>query len=229
MDIKKKNYEEMKDAFETEELKVGSWTSWSMIHDARHMLFVLSRYKFVAKMLEGKRNVMEVGCGDAFGLPIVAQNLQSGGVLYAVDWEEKFLNDNRERLQFCNNVKFIQHNMNLSPLDIAVSAIYLIDVIEHVDPEQENRFIRNLIASYENKEDAVMIIGTPNLAASQYASEQSAAVHINLKSQNDLRMLLYKYFNNVFMFGMNDEVVHTGFGSMCHYIWGIACGLRDDI
>lgn len=112
MDIKKKNYEEMKDAFETEELKVGSWTSWSMIHDARHMLFVLSRYKFVAKMLEGKRNVMEVGCGDAFGLPIVAQNLQSGGVLYAVDWEEKFLNDNRERLQFCNNVKFIQHNMN---------------------------------------------------------------------------------------------------------------------
>ncbi len=79
MDIKEKNYEEMKEAFETKELSLGSWTSWSMIHDARHMAFVLSRYKFVAKMLEGRKNVMEVGCGDAFGLPIVAQNLYRGG------------------------------------------------------------------------------------------------------------------------------------------------------
>lgn len=127
-------------------------------------------------------------------------------------------------------MKFIQHDMNLGSLDnIFVDAIYLIDVIEHVDPEKEDRFIKNMIASYENKENAVMIIGTPNLAASKYASAQSTAVHINLKSQNDSKALLYKYFNNVFMFGMNDEVVHTGYGSMCHYIWGVACGLRDDM
>lgn len=79
MDIKQKNYEEMKEAFETEELRVGPWTSWSMMNDARHMAFVLSRYKFVAKMLEGRNCVMEVGCGDAFGVPIVAQSI-SGGV-----------------------------------------------------------------------------------------------------------------------------------------------------
>ena len=227
MDIKKKNYKGMKEAFETEKLSLGPWTSWSMMHDARHMAFVLSRYKFVAKMLEGRKNVMEVGCGDAFGLPIVAQNLSEGGVLYAVDWEEKFLNDNRERMEFCDNVQFIQHDMNCKPLDkIKVSAIYLVDVIEHVEPANEDIFIRNLIASYENKENAVMIIGTPNLAAAQYASTQSASVHINLKSQNDLRILLDKYFNNVFMFGMNDEVVHTGYGAMCHYIWGIGVGLK---
>lgn len=77
--IKQKNYEGMKEAFETTELKMGPWTSWSMMNDARHMAFVLSRYKFVAKMLEGRKRVMEVGCGDAFGLPIVAQNLSGGG------------------------------------------------------------------------------------------------------------------------------------------------------
>ncbi len=86
--------------------------------------------------------------------------------------------------------------------------------------------MNNVIASYENKENAVMLIGTPNLTAVQYASEQSAAVHINLKTQDDLRALLYKYFNNVFMFGMNDEVVHTGFASMSHYIWGMGVGLK---
>ena len=79
MDIKERNYKEMKSAFETEGLNQGPWTSWSMMHDARHMAFVLSRYKFVAKMLEGRKRVMEVGSGDAFGLPIVAQNLCEGG------------------------------------------------------------------------------------------------------------------------------------------------------
>ncbi len=147
--------------------------------------------------------------------------------MYAVDWEEKFLNDNKERLQFLDNVKFIQHDMNSGPLDdIKVSAIYLVDVIEHVDPTGENDFIQNLIAAYEDKENAIMIIGTPNLMAAQYASEQSASVHINLKGQDDLKSLLSKYFYNVFMFGMNDEVIHTGYGPMCHYIWGIGVGLR---
>lgn len=75
MDIKQNNYEVMKEAFETRELKLGPWTSYSMANDARHMAFVLSRYKFVAKMLEGRSRIMEVGCGDAFGLPIVAQIL----------------------------------------------------------------------------------------------------------------------------------------------------------
>lgn len=227
MDIKQKNYEEMKEAFETEELRVGPWTSWSMMNDARHMAFVLSRYKFVAKMLEGRKSVMEVGCGDAFGVPIVAQNLSGGGVLYAVDWEKKFLEDNRERMQFCNNVKFIQHDMNSSPMDdVKVSAVYLIDVIEHIDPNNETRFMDNLTASYKDKEKAVMIIGTPNLNAAQYASRQSMSVHINLKSQKTLRALLDGYFHNTFMFGMNDEVLHTGYSAMCHYIWGMGVGLK---
>lgn len=147
--------------------------------------------------------------------------------MYAVDWEEKFLEDNRERMRFCNNVRFIQHDMNSSALnDVKVSAIYMIDVIEHVDPKGEARFMENLLASYEDKDNAVMIIGTPNLTAAQYASKQSESVHINLKTQKDLKTLLDRYFNNTFMFGMNDEVLHTGYSAMCHYIWGMGVGLN---
>jgi hypothetical protein len=36
------------------------------------MALVLARYKFVAKMLDGKKNVFEIGLGDSFGLPIGA-------------------------------------------------------------------------------------------------------------------------------------------------------------
>jgi hypothetical protein len=28
---------------------------------------------------------------------------------------------------------------------------------------------------------------------------------------------LTPHFSNVFMFGMNDETLHTGYGPMCHY------------
>lgn len=70
-----------------------------------------------------------------------------------------------------------------------------------------------------------MVVGTPNLTAAQYASPQSEALHINLKSHDTLKVLLSRYFYNVFMFGMNDEVLHTGYAPMCHYIWGIGVGL----
>src|SRR5262249_34885242 len=35
-------------------------------------------------------------------------------------------------------------------------------------------------------------------------------------------------FDNVFMFGMNDEVVHTGYAPMCHYLWSLAVGVREE-
>lgn len=176
-------------------------------------------------MLEGKKNVLEVGCGDGFGIPIVAQAVEK---LYAADWEERLIEGNAERLGgVMHNVRFLQADINEKPVEgIQVNAIYSIDFVEHLDPENEDVVMRNLIASYERKEDAVMIIGTPNSTAAQYASPQSAALHINLKSHQMLRELLDRYFHNVFMFGMNDEVLHTGYAPMCHYLFGLGVGLR---
>lgn len=226
MDIKERYDKETEACFKTEEIRLGPWISSSMMNDPKHMAFVLSRYKFVAKMLGDRNgNVLETGCGDGFGVPIVAQATK--GTLYAVDWEERLIDGNARRLQFLDNVKFIHHDMNAGPLSsVRVSAIYNIDVIEHLDPEKEDDFMQNMILSYERKEDAVMIIGTPNIAAAEYASPQSAALHINLKGHKELRALLGRYFHNVFMFGMNDEVVHTGYAPMCQYLWGIGCGLK---
>ena len=75
------------------------------------------------------------------------------------------------------NVKFIQNDINEKPAEgIKVSAVYNIDFIEHLDSAKEDIVMRNMIASFENKEDAVMVVGTPNLTAAQYVSPQSAAI-----------------------------------------------------
>jgi hypothetical protein len=41
--------------------------------DPKRLVFVLSRYKFVAKMLSGANRVLEVGCGDGWPIRIVLQ------------------------------------------------------------------------------------------------------------------------------------------------------------
>jgi hypothetical protein len=40
--------------------------------------------------------------------------------------------------------------------------------------------------------------------------------------------LLQEFFHNVFIFCMNDEVLHTGFHKMAHYIFALGCTLRRE-
>lgn len=58
MSVEKINARELYDKgtsyqFENPEIKLGPWTSYGLMNDPKHMCFVLSRYKFVAKMLGG--------------------------------------------------------------------------------------------------------------------------------------------------------------------------------
>ena len=207
--------------FNIRELKLGPWTSYSLINDPKHMCFVLSRYKFCAKMLEGKKVVMEIGSGDGFGLPIIAQAAKK---VYAVDWDKRLLEGNAQRLKHLQNVEYLHVDLNKSSPDVAVDGAFLIDVIEHLEPEKEKVFLNNIVKCL--KPEGVLIIGTPNITASEHATPRSRVQHINLKSSKSLRELMERYFENVFMFGMNDEVLHTGYASMCHYIWAIGVGLR---
>ena len=70
------------------------------------------------------------------------------------------------------------------------------------------------------------MIGTPNKTSQKYASKYSKKGHVNTKTYENLASLGKKYFNNYFIFGMNDEVVHTGYPNMCHYLWLIGTGIK---
>ena len=207
--------------FETPEISLGPWTSYSLRHDPKHMAFVLARYKFCAKMMQGKPVVMEVGSGDGLGLPLIAQQAER---VYAVDWDQRLLDGNARRLAHLDNVIYLHIDLNTDAPDVAVDGVCMIDVIEHLEPAREAVFMEHVVACV--KLDGVLVTGTPNITASQYASPRSEAQHINLKSMESLRELMLRYFDNVFMFGMNDEVVHTGYAPMCHYIWSVAAGVR---
>src|SRR5207245_3616842 len=73
---------------------LGLMTNQAWEDDPRHLLFTLSRYKFVAKMLSGANHVLEVGCADAFGTRIVVQEVAK---LTATAFYPVFIPDVKER------------------------------------------------------------------------------------------------------------------------------------
>jgi 2-polyprenyl-3-methyl-5-hydroxy-6-metoxy-1,4-benzoquinol methylase len=190
--------------------------------DPRLLVFTLSRYKFVSKMLSGKQRVLEVGCGDAFGARIVQQEV---GSLCVSDFDTLFIEAARQNIEPEWPLDCVEHNMLSGPMEEKFDAAYALDVIEHIPQSDELTFIGNMAASL--KEHGVMIIGQPSLESQAYASEGSKAGHVNCKTGKGLRQLMERFFHNVFLFSMNDEMVHTGFAPMAHYLFALCAGRKS--
>jgi len=195
---------------------LGLMTNQVWYDDPRRLTFLLARYKFVAKMLSGRRNVGEVGCGDAFGTRVVLQEVPDVTVY---DFDPLFIQDVRARRDERWPLKAEVHDIVAAPLPRKHEALFSLDVIEHIAPMNEHAYLANMCESLA--ENGLLMIGTPSLESQAYASPPSKAGHINCKSSTELKALLEKYFEHVFVFSMNDEVVHTGFSSMAHYLFAL--------
>ena len=194
--------------------------SWNQ--DPKRTLFTLARYKFVAKMLEGRGDVLEIGCADAFGTRLVQQACRR---VTAVDFDPVFIDDVKARANpaWPLEAAFV-HDLLDGPVPGRFAAVYSLDVLEHIRPEDEARFLDHMLASLTP--EGVLIAGMPSLESQTYASPQSKAGHVNCKSGSALKALFAERFHNVFLFSMNDEVVHTGFAPMAHYLLVLCCGKK---
>lgn len=157
--------------------------------DPKHLVFTLARYKFVAKMFSGYGSVLEIGSGNGFGGVVVKQAVDR---LDATD--EPTLDITKECRQ-------------------GYDGVFCLDVIEHIEPEDCDAALYNLSLCAP-----ICIIGTPSLESQVYASALSKEHHVNCMSGEVLRRACHGHWKHVFMFGMSDEVVHTGFLPMAHYL-----------
>jgi len=180
--------------------------------DPRRIGFVFARYKFVAKMLQGTSRVLEVGCADGFGTRVVQQHV---GKVVGIDFDPVFVADVQGRQNSRWRWECRLHDILKAPVRPRFDAAYALDVLEHIPRSREGRFIRNMQASVHPR--GVVILGTPSLESQKYASPQSRQGHVNCKTAAQLKAFLSRHFRHVFLFSMNDEVVHTGFPSLSHY------------
>lgn len=204
------------------EISLGLLKSREWLEDPRRFVFSLARYKFVAKMLSGRTNVIEIGCGDAFAAPLVMQEVKR---LTVSDFDEEFIKDALKRRTPEYPYEAIVHNFLEGPITGRFDAAYSLDVLEHIEAKNEGRFLRGIAQCLT--EDAVMIVGMPSAESQVYASKGSKLGHVNCKSGPELKMLMQNYFRSVFMFSMNDELVHTGYHKMAHYIMALCAHPRS--
>ena len=198
----------------SDSFRLGPYNTNSLLTDPKHIGFLFARHKFVAKMLQGLGAVLEIGCQEGLGSMIVAQAV---GRLVATDFHRPHIESCLDRLgNVVTNIEFRGHDIIDGPIKESFDGAFSLDVLEHIDPSQEERFMTHVAASLT--EYGVFVLGTPSLESQRYASPASKVGHINCKSGEELRALCKCFFHNVFMFGMNDEVVHTGFLPMAHYL-----------
>jgi 2-polyprenyl-3-methyl-5-hydroxy-6-metoxy-1,4-benzoquinol methylase len=201
--------------------RLGMQQSQSWREDPKHLVFNLSRYKFVAKMFSGFDRVLEIGCGDAFGSRIVRQEVKH---LTATDFDKIFIDDAKLRMRAPWKFTVMSHDLSKGPVPGRFDGVYALDVLEHVPLKEEKKFVTAMLGSLDRH--GVMIIGMPSLESQVYASKLSKVGHINCKSAPELKKTMRQYFHNVFMFSMNDEVVHTGFHKMANYLFAVCCSKR---
>ena len=207
-----------KDSKKIENINLGQNTSLMLNNDAKSLLFVLSRYKFVAKLLNNKESILEIDCSEGVGARILLQHVkQYNGI-------DKNVNKIRAARALNKNInaKFGTFDIMKEKYDNGhYDAVFSLDSLEHIHSDFENIYIENSIKNL-NKH-GVLILGSPTLESQIYASEASKAGHINCKSGNEMVKLVSDYFYNSFYFSMNDEVVHTGYSKMAHYHFVVGC------
>ena len=201
-------------------ITLGTLARSRFLADPKLLPIYLSRYKFVSKMLSSKDNVLEVGCGDGFAAPIISQVCSQ---LSLTDIDHNFVSEAKDRNP--NNHCF-QFNFVESPGQTLFNVIYSLDVIEHINSEQTPAFIINLKQTLEK--GGMLILGTPSLESQVYASSESVKGHVNCRTQSDWLAFLHDYFLRVLPFSMNDEVLHTGFSKMAHYLFFVCLYPRDN-
>lgn len=214
----KHSWDQIMNLISTPRLKLGEYFSYQLLNNTRHLLYTLSRYKFAAKTLvrEPPPAVLELGCSEGIGTLILSEQSQS---LTAVDSYKPFITWAKNHLRR-KDIQFIADDF-LGKMYGQFDAVVALDVIEHIKVADTRLFISTICNNLQP--NGFCIVGTPNKTARKYASPASRKGHVNLFSSDRLRKVFLRYFENVFLFGMNDEVVHTGFEPMCHYFFALAC------
>jgi 2-polyprenyl-3-methyl-5-hydroxy-6-metoxy-1,4-benzoquinol methylase len=219
MSSEKELWSRVTDMLGSGEKELGSHWTYNLWNDPKRLGFVLSRYKFAAKMASAGRRVLELGCSEGIGAPILAEH----AIAYTgVDLDEPAIEAARRNFPG-ERFTFVAGDFLDKPVG-AFDAVVSLDVVEHIQPDAAQLFFDAIATNLDG--DGVAVVGTPNATSEAYASEASRRGHVNLYEAPRLKESMERLFHNVFMFGINDEIVHTGFAPMAHYLVAVGCYAR---
>ena len=198
---------------------LGGQLSHHFLNAPQQLLNMMSYYKFAAKIIGSKKRVLDAGCGEGLGTWLLAVECgQADGIDLdpaAVEAGKKNWKDPRIDLE-CGDF--------LSLSARGYDAVVCFNVIEHILPDDTDRFMRKITGCLTAA--GVAIICTPNITSEQYAPPAARTGHVDLYSGERLEDQMKRRFRQVLMFGANDEVVQTGFQPMLQNLIAVGCRKR---
>lgn len=200
------------------QIPIYTWKNFR--RDPRSLLIKCARYKFVAKILRGRDRVVEIGCGDGFAAPLVAQEVTN---LTVTDIDPRFLELAKAFVEPWENISAKAHEQVFFPqAREQFDGLYALDVLEHIPEAEEDEFLSRTANAL--RENGIAVFGVPSPESQQFTTEDNRKGHVNVKSVEGFTSLLSQHFESVIDFGMNDEVVHTGFIPMRSYNFFVCNG-----
>ena len=198
---------------------LGRHWYFNLLNDPKRLGFVLARYKLAADFIKPKSSILELGCSEGIGAPMLVKesdkylgvDLDKDAIITA----QKNFHDSR--------YDFIEADF-MSKSFGNFDAIVSLDVIEHIYQQYEDAYFSTIAQNLTDS--GVVMVGTPNITSAAYASEASQVGHVNLYDGKRLKQVMQKYFKQVMLFGINDEVMHLGYYPMTHYLFVLAVGKK---
>lgn len=201
-----------------EQVTFGPYFSYQMKHSPRHILYSLSYHKFAAKMIGTNKRILDVGCSEGLGTMLLAEGAAH---VLGIDIDGPAIESAKHNFS-SPVVEFQKADMLTDTFREKFDAAVNFDVIEHIYPEHAITFIDRIADALTP--DGIAIVGTPNIAGDRFASQTTRAGHVNLYDAERLRNEVGRRFRNVFIFSVNDEIIHTGFTPMAHYLLAMGVG-----
>jgi len=199
---------------------LGPINSHSLWRDPKHLGFTLSRYKFAAKLLQDKEKIVDIGCGEGIGCLML--KAETKAQITGVDFDSEQIAYAKENIKPLSGIEFVCQDLVNERINInQVDGLVSIDVLEHIHHDEEEKFFANTLSCLTD--NAIAIFGTPTVYSKKHMGKRSMIGHINMFDEERLRNTLHKYFRYVFVFSMNDEMIHTGFPKMAHYFMVLCC------
>jgi 2-polyprenyl-3-methyl-5-hydroxy-6-metoxy-1,4-benzoquinol methylase len=204
-------------------IRLGGYVTHWFQNTPRRTLHALSYYAFASRLIGPGKRVLDVGCNEGLGTWTLAVEC---GFARGIDFDADAIAVAQANWSEDPRIEFAVEDFLAGELT-RWDAVVNFDVIEHIFPRNAADFLGGMAASLEA--DGVAIIGTPSEPGQRYASEVSRAGHVNVYSGERMEAELREHFEHAFIFAANDEMVHTGFFPMAHYIIGVGCKPRRPV
>jgi hypothetical protein len=210
----------------------------------------LAHYRFIAAVIGVRHDVAEYGCASPTGTRLI---LQQSRKMTLFDPRPLVVGDLQWRFQDDWRFEARLHDIISKPLSRQADSAYCVDFLQYISRDEEDTFVRNLRDSLSRESD-FLLIGSPSYGAggppgTQHALGADAAHGMAAQSNRDnlacqtrtargqaaifrrtgaeLKALTERFFHNVFMFSMVDDIAQPGIQPDAEHIFALSCGKKD--